>query len=84
MTREDMQAEITACKTLLSDSDYTVLKTVEGLLSCASAADMFEYIMAVPDEIMDTVRRRAQWRRTINECEADLEALGDGDWGGAP
>ena len=29
--------EITALKSLLADSDYSILKTLEGLLACTSA-----------------------------------------------
>lgn len=77
MTREDIQSEIVACKMLLADSDYAVLKTVEGLLSCTSVSDMLRYILDVPDDIMDKVHKRAQWRRTINACEDELARLGD-------
>lgn len=77
MNREDMQGEITACKMMLADSDYAVLKTVEGLLSCTSVSDMLRYILDVPDDIMDKVRKRAQWRRTINAFEDELARLGD-------
>lgn len=35
--------EITALKSLLADSDYSILKTLEGLLACTSATGIIAF-----------------------------------------
>ena len=40
--------EITALKSLLADSDYSILKTLEGLLACTSATGIIAFLKDVP------------------------------------
>ncbi len=73
MTRQEIQGEITACKQLLADSDYSILKTLEGLLSCTSATGMIAYLKELTGEIAALVERRRAWRDKVNDLEAQLE-----------
>lgn len=61
--------EITALKSLLADSDYSILKTLEGLLSCTSATGIIAFLKDVTADIKDIATKRAEWRARINELE---------------
>lgn len=66
----DVQGEITALKSLLNDSDYSILKTLEGILNCTSATGIITFLKDVTDDIRDIAGKRAAWRARINELEA--------------
>lgn len=85
MTRQEILGEITACKSLLSDSDHSILKTLENLLSCTSATQIITYFKELTTEVVDLKEKRQQWRDRINELEAQLDTLPtDGDDGVEP
>lgn len=75
MTRQEIQGEITACKSLLSDSDYSILKTLEGMLTCTSASGIIAYLKELTEELFALKVKRQAWRDRINEMEAQLAAL---------
>lgn len=75
MTRQEIMGEITACKSLLSDSDYSILKTLENLLTCTSATQIIGYFKELTTEVIALKDKRQRWRDRINELEAQLEAL---------
>lgn len=77
MTRQEIQGEITACKQLLADSDYSILKSLEGLLTCTSATGMIAHLKELTEEIFALKLKRQAWRDKINEMEALLEATTD-------
>ena len=54
--------EITALKSLLADSDYSILKTLEGLLACTSATGIIAFLKDVTADIKDIATKRAEWR----------------------
>ena len=58
--------EITALKSLLADSDYSILKTLEGLLACTSATGIIAFLKDVTADIKDIATKRAEWRARIN------------------
>lgn len=66
----DVQGEITALKSLLNDSDYSILKTLEGILNCTSATGIITFLKDVTDDIRGIAEKRAAWRARINELEA--------------
>lgn len=66
----DVQGEITALKSLLNDSDYSILKTLEGILNCTSATGIITFLKDVTNDIRDIAEKRAAWRARINELEA--------------
>mgnify|MGYP001658370258 FL=1 len=67
--------EITALKSLLADSDYSILKTLEGLLSCTSATGIIAFLKDVTADIKDIATKRAEWRARINELEEQFPDL---------
>lgn len=73
MTRQEIQGEITACKQLLADSDYSILKTLEGLLSCTSATGMIAYLKGLTGDLAALMQERQTWRDKVNALEALLE-----------
>lgn len=77
MTRQEIQGEITACKQLLADSDYSILKSLEGLLTCTTATGMIAHLKELAEEVFALKLKRQAWRDKINEMEALLEATTD-------
>lgn len=77
MTRQEIQGEITACKQLLADSDFSILKTLEGLLSCTSATGMITYLKGLTGDLAELVRQRQAWRDKVNDLEAQLDTAED-------
>lgn len=56
--KELAELRITELKTLLSDTDYNILKIVEGAATLA--------------EMASVITKRASWRKEINELEAQI------------
>lgn len=75
MTRQEIQGEITACKSLLADSDYSILKTLEGMMTCTSATGIINYLKEITEELLALKDKRQEWRDKINELEAQLNTL---------
>ncbi len=71
----DALGEITALKSLLADSDYSILKTLEGLLNCTSATGIISFLKDVTTEIKEIAAKRAAWRERINELEKQFPEL---------
>lgn len=79
-TRESIQAEITALKMLLAETDYNANKLIESLVVTmidASAvnfiAKFIAWLNGAIQEFGEVVRNRAAWRERINELEKLLE-----------
>lgn len=79
MTRQEIQGEITACKSLLADSDYSILKTLEGMMTCTSATGIINYLKEITEELLALKDKRQEWRDKINGLEAQLAALDETD-----
>ena len=75
MTRQEIIGEIEACKLLLNDSDYSILKTLEGMIACTSATGILTYLKEITDELRTLKDKRQAWRDRINDLEAQLAAL---------
>ena len=75
MTRQEIIGEIEACKLLLNDSDYSIIKTLEGLIACTSATGIITYLKEITDELRTLKDKRQAWRDRINDLEAQLAAL---------
>ena len=75
MTRQEIIGEIEACKLLLNDSDYSILKTLEGMIACTSATGIITYLKEITDELRTLKDKRQAWRDRINDLEAQLAAL---------
>ena len=61
MTRDQIEAEITACKNLLSQTDYVAIKHADGVLSA--------------EDYEPTRLKRDGWRKSINDLEKQLENM---------
>ena len=75
MTRQEIIGEIEACKLLLNDSDYSIIKTLEGMIACTSATGIITYLKEITDELRTLKDKRQAWRDRINDLEAPLAAL---------
>ena len=75
MTRQEIIGEIEACKPLLNDSDYSIIKTLEGMIACTSATGIITYLKEITDELRTLKDKRQAWRDRINDLEAQLAAL---------
>lgn len=75
--RERIVAEINALKSLLSDSDYQLLKMVENLAGCTSILEILAVFKSFLSDFGELVNSRKAWRENINLLEAELEQLGE-------
>ena len=73
--RERIVAEITALKSLLTDSDYQLLKMVENLAGCTSILEILAVFKSFLSDFGDLVNDRKTWRENINLLEAELEQM---------
>ena len=76
--RERIVAEINALKSLLSDSDYQLLKMVENLAGCTSILEILAVFKSFLSDFGELVNSRKAWRENINLLEAELEQLDEG------
>ena len=72
-----IQAEITALKSLLRDTDYTLFRLVEDMTDCTTIIQLITTFSNFLHEYREVVVRRRAWRKRINELEdeaAEIEA----------
>lgn len=79
MNQEQINAEITALKNLLDQSDHVPNKLSEGIVLALDGATtinaiprLLAAVMSALVEYRDVVKNRAEWRARINELEAEL------------
>lgn len=73
--RERITAEITALKSLLTESDYQLIKMLENLAGCTSILDILAVFKSFLTDFGELVNDRKTWRENINTLEAELERL---------
>ena len=73
--RNDLMGEIMACKSLLNESDYQLMKMLESLTDCTTATGLIKVLASFRDEFKELVANRIKWRATVNECEKALDEL---------
>lgn len=73
--RERINAEITALKSLLTESDYQLIKMLENLAGCTSIIEILAVFKSFLTDFGELVTNRKQWREDINTLEAELEQL---------
>lgn len=73
MTREEMEAEIRACKALLNDSDHEIIQTLEGICDCTSATGIINFLKSITDDVKEIIVKRRAYRQTIINLEAQLD-----------
>lgn len=73
--RERITAEITALKSLLTESDYQLIKMLENLAGCTSILDILAVFKSFLTDFGELVNDRKTWRENINTLEAELKQL---------
>lgn len=73
--RERIIAEITALKSLLTESDYQLIKMLENLAGCTSILEILAVFKSFLTDFGELVNSRKTWRENINLLEAELEQL---------
>lgn len=73
--RESITAEIAALKSLLTESDYQLIKMLENLAGCTSILDILAVFKSFLTDFGELVNDRKTWRENINTLEAELEQL---------
>ena len=73
--RESITAEITALKSLLTESDYQLIKMLENLAGCTSILDILAVFKSFLTDFGELVNDRKTWRENISTLEAELEQL---------
>ena len=73
--RERITAEITALKSLLTESDYQLIKMLENLAGCTSILEILAVFKSFLTDFGELVNSRKTWRENINTLEAELEQL---------
>ena len=73
--RERITAEITALKSLLTESDYQLIKMLENLAGCTSILDILAVFKSFLTDFGELVNNRKTGRENINLLEAELEQL---------
>ena len=73
--RSDLMGEITACKNLLGETDYQLIKMLESMTSATTATGLIAMLKSFASDFKEVVADRIKWRETINECEEALAKL---------
>ena len=75
MGRDQIIGEIVALKSLLSDTDYKIIKFAESLAGCGSVIELLATVKTFYSEFGEIVQSRKCWREKINELEGILEQI---------
>lgn len=73
MTREAKEAEIRACQALLSESDHTIIQTLEGICDCTTATGIINFLKDITGEVKSLIATRRGYRQTIEDLRAELD-----------
>lgn len=73
--REYVEGEIRALKSLLNETDYKVIKSLEGIFDCTSATGIIAFLKSLSEDVKEIAKSRAEWRKKVNEFEEELEKL---------
>lgn len=70
MERQEIDGEIAACKNILDQTDYQILRAVEDIFAAEDAVALLRAIADAGKVVKDTIRQRKKMRDRINELEA--------------
>ena len=70
MKREEIASEINACKNILDNTDYQILRAIEEIFAADSTMKLLSALASAGKEIVETITLRKQCRARINELEA--------------
>ena len=71
---QNAQARINACKSLLDNSDYILIRIVERMISCETFEELLSVFKSAITESGKEISDRAQWRSSINDSEEEISA----------
>ena len=63
---QEAQARINACKSLLTDTDYIIIKATEEMFSCETFEELLEVFKNVKAEYGEAISARKNWRSDID------------------
>lgn len=70
MQRNEIESEINACKNILDNTDYKILRGIEDIFAANGISELLNALTSAGKEIVETIRLRKQCRTRINELEA--------------
>lgn len=70
MKRTEIEGEINACKNILDNTDYQILRAIEDIFAADSMTELLSALKNAGKEIAHTITLRKQCRARINELEA--------------
>lgn len=70
---DERYGEITALKSLLSDTDHEIIKIAEGLFACDTVTELMGKLKSLSQEVRDIIAKRAEWRAKINALEEEMD-----------
>lgn len=70
MKRDEIEGEINACKNILDNTDYQILRAIEEIFAADDVITLLKAISDAGKVIKDTIKLRKQMRDRINELEA--------------
>ena len=73
---DERMAEINALKSLLRDTDYTVMAFIEDFAQTTTATQAAKVKPEFLEKRGELLEKRREWRRKINELEAETEVTG--------
>lgn len=70
MKRTEIEGEINACKNILENTDYQILRAIEDIFAADSVTELLSALAHAGKEIAKTIKLRKDCRAKINELEA--------------
>ena len=70
MQRNEIESEINACKNILDNTDYKILRAIEDIFAADGITELLSALANAGREITQTIRLRKECRARINELEA--------------
>lgn len=69
MKRMEIEGEINGCKNILQNTDYQILRAVEGIFAATGVTELLSALSNAAKSIVQTINLRKQCRERINELE---------------
>lgn len=70
----EAHARLNACKSLLSDTDYLLIKAVEDMVACETIEELLEVFKSVKEEHGKAISDRKMWRNDINAAQTQIDS----------
>jgi len=70
----EAHARLNACKSLLSETDYLLIKAVEDMVTCETIEELLEVFKSVKEEHGNAISDRKMWRSDINAAQTQIDS----------